>query len=42
MQDLDAKAWEDPRHFYILHFKTHAKCDLVDNNMEKIFNWSII
>ena len=38
IQDLDAKAWEfleknDPRHFYSLHFKLHAKYDSIDNNM---------
>ena len=47
MQDLDAKAWEflkkkDLRHFCILYFKTHARCDLVDNNMAEIFNRSTV
>jgi len=47
MQDLDAKAWEllekkDLRHFYRLYFKTHAKYDLADTDMAKIFSGSIV
>ena len=46
-QDLDANTQEflekkDPRHFYRLYFKAHAKYDLVDNNMAEIFNGFIV
>ena len=43
MQDLDATAWQflekkGVQHCCRMYFRSHVKCDSVDNNMADIFN----